>query len=384
MTSQQEAWRQDVADVLREATQVDRSAQTLLVALRCIPAVAIALVASLILNKPETGVLVAAGAFLSGFGELQEFGRWRHVAMLTACLGMAVSAFVGALVGHWLPAAIVVAAVWGMGYGLLGIWGAEFTWLGMQCCFGVFIAGSRPGGLHNSATFAGLILCGGLLQNAILAIIHKVRPSPETEVREAEARLRLRGSLAARTLRRNLTLKSLFFQHSVRLSVTLAVATALSRHYPIQHSYWVPLTALLILRTDFRQTFVRALLRLAGTFVGVGTASIIAATLRPDQITLIIPILLFAALGYALRRVNYGVYAACVAAYIVFLLAFAGLPELPVAKIRLFNTFIGGVIALLAYAFPILPRRQPPDIAEPDKPTDATQPPDEAASALLP
>ena len=51
-----------------------------------------------------------------------------------------------------------------------------------------------------------------------------------------------------RTLRANASPGSAFAQHGVRLAVTFAVAEVLAHVLPLQRGYWIPLTAVLVLR----------------------------------------------------------------------------------------------------------------------------------------
>ena len=111
------------------------------------------------------------------------------------------------------------------------------------------------------------------------------------------------------------------------------------------------MTALLVLRTDLRETFSRGVARVIGTFLGAGLATLLASVLRPDPIVLSALVVLFAWLCYSVVNVNYGMFSVCVTAYIAFLLSFAGLPESEVAFHRIANTALGGAIALFA-AFP--------------------------------
>ena len=109
------------------------------------------------------------------------------------------------------------------------------------------------------------------------------------------------------------------------------------------------MTAAIVLKGDFRQTASRGLGRLAGTLLGSGLATLLAAELRPNPIITAALIVVFSWLCYTLLRVNYTLYAACITSYIVFLFAFIGLPERPVVVHRVENTALGGACAMLAY-----------------------------------
>ena len=158
------------------------------------------------------------------------------------------------------------------------------------------------------------------------------------------------GQDAGATLRANLTLRSAAFRHAVRLCVALGVGTALAGLLPFEHRYWLPLTALVVLRPDFTSTFSRGLGRIAGTAVGAVLATGLAAGLRPGPLVLALLVALTAWAGYAVLRANYALYGMSVTGFVVFLLAFTGLPSGQTLIDRVEATVLGGVLALVAYA----------------------------------
>jgi len=79
--------------------------------------------------------------------------------------------------------------------------------------------------------------------------------------------LRVGGVVAM--LRANLSLRSSVFRHAVRLAACVALADVLARSLHIGRTYWVAMTAAIVLKPDFTSTLNRGLLRLAGTFAGL-------------------------------------------------------------------------------------------------------------------
>lgn len=151
------------------------------------------------------------------------------------------------------------------------------------------------------------------------------------------------------TLRANFSLRSAYGQHALRLAVTLAIAQTAAHVLPIQRGYWMALTAAIVLRPDFSSTFTRGLARVGGTVLGAALASVIAYFLHPGAETYLVLAILSAAIGYTIFSVNYAVYTITITAYVVFLLAFGGLPEHTAVLDRVIATLIGGGLALTAY-----------------------------------
>jgi uncharacterized membrane protein YccC len=160
-------------------------------------------------------------------------------------------------------------------------------------------------------------------------------------------RLRLGGTLA--TLRANLSLRSAACRHAIRLAVCVAAGDAIGREFELQRSYWLPMTIAIVLKPDFASTFSRGLLRLGGTFVGLGFATVLFHRLPASPTAQATAI---AALMFVLRcwgPANYGIFVTAVTGMIVLLIGMAGVPPTEVIAARGLNTAIGGAIALAAY-----------------------------------
>jgi uncharacterized membrane protein YccC len=173
--------------------------------------------------------------------------------------------------------------------------------------------------------------------------------------------LRLIGVFAI--LRANTSLRSAACRHAIRLAVCIAIAETAGRGFGLSRAYWLPMTVAIVLKPDFTTTFTRGVLRLAGTFAGLGLATVLFRILPmpvPAQIALV------AASMFAMRRfgpANYGIFVTGVSSLIVFLFALNGFPPRDVVAARALNTIAGGAIALAAYWFwPTWERTQTPDL----------------------
>lgn len=167
---------------------------------------------------------------------------------------------------------------------------------------------------------------------------------------------------ALQTLRANFSPRSVYMQHALRLGAMLTVATIGERVLPLQRAYWIPLTAVIVMRPDFTTTITRGLARMGGTVAGALLASLIAVLFHPAPSVYLGLAIIFAAASYTLFSVNYAIFATTITGYVVFLLAFAGIPESGVVFDRVGATLIGSGIALAAYALrPTWAREQVPD-----------------------
>jgi uncharacterized membrane protein YccC len=155
----------------------------------------------------------------------------------------------------------------------------------------------------------------------------------------------------ASNIRANLTLRSSAFRHALRLGVTLALATALYQifHIPVERGYWIPMTAALVLRSDFITTFARGIARLLGTLLGAVLATLLAILLARSPLLLLIVVISAAYAMYATLFANYTLFSVATTMAVVFLLAFTHVPTLETAAFRALDTVIGGTLALLVY-----------------------------------
>lgn len=157
-------------------------------------------------------------------------------------------------------------------------------------------------------------------------------------------------SEAFATLRANCSLESEFAQHAIRLSAALMLATGAAHGFKLDRGYWAPLTLVLVLRPDFSTTFSRGVARIIGTLLGALLASSIVALFHPGPIAYLIFTVAFVAISYVVFDASYALFTVAITGYVVFLLAFGGLPEHRALLDRIYATLVGGTLALVAYA----------------------------------
>ncbi len=348
-------------ETLREVSQLQWPEFHWQRGLRCLPAVAIALVVGLLRENPVDGLLAAAGAVSAGFGSFQTLYGSRFAPMLLASVGIALSALVGTLTGHSDAGMIITSALWAFGAGLLTSVGPGAAFVGTQCVVFLLVATNFPTGVKTACMLSSIVLAGALLQTAIVTAIRLLHLGPRKWVPRIAKLVKgpQRGArLALHTVRRSAGRRSDAFRYAMRLSATLAVAAGLSRLSANPHSYWMPVTAVIILQPQFRQTLTRAVSRTIGTVLGAVVSTLIAAHLRPSQPELVCLVVLFAWGSYSFLRVNYLIFAACLTSYLVFLIAMVGLPEQAAAATRAIYTALGACVALAAYATYLIHRRR--------------------------
>src|SRR5207248_581118 len=103
-----------------------------------------------------------------------------------------------------------------------------------------------------------------------------------------------------------------------------AAADLVARSLGWHRAYWAPMTVAIVLKPDFTATFSRGVLRLAGTFGGLGIATALSHLLAPSPAVQAALITIFLFLMRWAGGANYGVLVTALTGLVVFLFALGG------------------------------------------------------------
>ncbi|WP_063774824.1 FUSC family protein [Kitasatospora azatica] len=156
--------------------------------------------------------------------------------------------------------------------------------------------------------------------------------------------------VALRTARRQLHGGSPVLHHAVRLSGVVTAAYLLARLTGLHHSYWAAMTAAMVIRPDFGQTFSRGVARVAGTVVGVVLATVVVELAHPGTWASCVLAVVCIGGAYLTLRTGYALATTCISAYVVFLLGIDQGHAVQTAYERILMTLLGGAVALVGYA----------------------------------
>ncbi|MFJ1707803.1 FUSC family protein [Kitasatospora sp. NPDC088346] len=155
---------------------------------------------------------------------------------------------------------------------------------------------------------------------------------------------------ALRTVRRQMDPHAAVFQHAVRLSSVVTGSYVVARLLGVRHGYWAPMTAAMVMRPDFAQTYSRGVARLAGTVAGVALATLVVRLFDPGEWLSAALAVVFIAGAYLTMRTGYALTTTCMSGYVVFLLGLEDVDPTQTAVDRVAMTLLGGAVALGAYA----------------------------------
>jgi hypothetical protein len=350
--------------LFRDSTVFQWHNQTLRADLIFTLPIALCLAVGLAIGHPGVGLVAAGGAVNTGFGQKHRIDGSELVPMIFVTLGMAFSGFVGVLVGHENLFLVFLSALWAFGYGLLTARPEGYAWVGQQCVITFLVASAFPAPLSAAAARGLLLLAGGALQlvlsSLLLRVFHRLRDhlfELACYVRDERAAFLAALADTAQSVRQRRFVNTAL-PYALRLAATVGVSTEIYRrlHYP--SGYWIPMTAMLVLKPGLTDTVSRAVARVLGTMCGAIVLSFILAHMNPAPAALAAFTVLFAWLSYGLVNVNYALFSMAITGYIVFLLSLNEVPGPTIALHRTFSTAVGGAIALCTRVIVISYRRR--------------------------
>ncbi|MBP3943920.1 FUSC family protein [Sphingobacteriaceae bacterium WQ 2009] len=169
----------------------------------------------------------------------------------------------------------------------------------------------------------------------------------KAEIKDA-SRFIVRDTFESKKFRENLNLKSTIFRHAARMGIVMSFAYVLALYLNIsENTYWILLTIMVILKPGFGLTKERNVQRLIGTIVG-GIIGIILLIVVHDPLARFAILVFFFLAAYSLFRVNYIVAVIFMTPYVIIMLSFMSVDTFGMAKERILDTFLGGMIAFLS------------------------------------
>ena len=151
-----------------------------------------------------------------------------------------------------------------------------------------------------------------------------------------------------RRARRNLNLRSVHLQNSLRLAIGLGLARLLVGVWGLQHGFWVGFATLVVLKTSSAGTRSTAWQAAVGTAIGFGISALFITTFGVDALvySFLLPVVIFLAF-YLPGAVSFVAGQVCFTIVIVVLFNLLKPAGWTVGLIRLEDVFIGSAIGLI-------------------------------------
>ncbi|OYD89295.1 hypothetical protein CDG77_19190 [Nostoc sp. 'Peltigera membranacea cyanobiont' 213] len=163
------------------------------------------------------------------------------------------------------------------------------------------------------------------------------------------------------TLRQNFTFESVLFRHALRLALIVTFAELLASILPLPRGYWITLTALVALKPNFGGTSETTVQRVIGTILG-GIIGISLILLLKNTLAIAVCFLLLVFVAMAVRSLSYSIFIILLTPAIILLLNLISEGGWEIGVLRIVDSLIGGVLALLGsyLLFPSWERQQLP------------------------
>ncbi|MGW2038255.1 FUSC family protein [Streptomyces virginiae] len=165
------SWLRAVRDAARSGMAVERARLEPLVALRAAVGLAVVIAAGLALLGPGAAASSAFGAFMAAIATFQQSWRPRPVLALASGLTLAVSTFVGYLVGaSHTGLFLVLLAVWTFAAGMLWAAGPTAGIIASGNVAIMLVTVTLPTSVAQAAGHAAMIAAGGVVQALLIAL----------------------------------------------------------------------------------------------------------------------------------------------------------------------------------------------------------------------
>jgi len=295
-------------------------------------------------DAPTHGA-IGTGALLAGFAAMDAPALPRAAWQAAAAPAIGVAAALGILSSQSAPLAVLAMGLLGAVAGYLFAYSLRLAIYGLSVALALMVAQ----GFFLPADYAPLALfwvtVGGLTQVAwslLVWVFAEQRARGEPSGWDWAG---VRGALAS-----NLSLDSVAFRHGIRFGTALAAGVAVYRIFDMDdHGFWIPLTILFVMRPDRDETYLRLVLRAAGTAVGLVIATVAAETIGGSDLAVVTILFLAAGFCFGLLTVQYALFTASVTVYVVLLTDTLGENAWHAADLRAIGTAVGIVIAFLAW-----------------------------------
>lgn len=178
--------------------------------------------------------------------------------------------------------------------------------------------------------------------------LSKISQIPKQEI-DSASQFITRDQIDWKKFKSNLSLESSVFRHALRMAIVLSMTYLVLNliNFNANGIYWVLLTIMVILKPGWGLTQERNVQRLLGTVIGGIIGAIIVLTIH-DETILFVLLVFFFLTAYSLFRVNYIVAVLFMTPYVLIMLSFNGQDSFDMAKERIFDTLLGGIIAFLS------------------------------------
>lgn len=323
---------------LKEETKKD-----LLIALYSLPGILIIYIVGFMCNNIIYASIAASGAVTAGYGANKKILRYPFAPMIIAVIGMSLCAGLGSISGNYYIIYVIGSMFFACLCSLVGLIDQNAWWILLQWAIAYFVAGYYAGNLYSAVHRCCLIMVGGLFQCACIIFLLRKFSFHRNIIQPKNMAKILKN------IYEDIDKKIRFHAAAVYAALTIFICFIFIYFFKIQYYYWATMTALVILKPDFMDTFKRAKNRLLGTFIGIVIATGLVL-LNSSKYVMTAEIIVSLYLCYVFSNQTYAILTTFITISAVLMFSFTGKPELEIAFDRIIATAIGGFSAIIIMA----------------------------------
>jgi hypothetical protein len=306
--------------------------------------VGLALIVELGFDAPTKGA-IATGAMFAGFAGLDAPAGPRAAWQAAAAPLVGLMAALGILTSQSAPLAVATMALVGAAAGYCFSYSLRLAIYGLVAALTLLV--SQGLFLETGDALPALLwgTVGGLTQvlwSLLVWVVAERCARGEPSGWDAVA--------VAAAFSSNFTLGSENLRHALRFGASLALGVGVYRAFDMDnHGFWIPLTILFVMRPDRDETYLRTVLRVVGTVLGLILATLVSETLGYSDAVVVVVLTAATALALGLLTVQYALFTGAITVYVVVLTDALGEPTWEADKLRLIGTAVGLAITFLAF-----------------------------------
>ena len=336
--------------LLDQVMTFDRNGFAPVTALRSAIGVVVALSIGMAFESPSVGIAAAAGAYNAATASVSRGSHGSVRMMAGAGIGLSACACLGSLTADHPLERLIVISLLALLFGLLTESGLASPPVATQSLIGFVLLGHLPLALHDGLLLAGEILLGCAGQILILLLFPLSGSRGSLPVQLQPWPFQSAATAFTRSLAVLRAAPSQTRWHAARSSIAIVLAELLAIPLSGVHGYWIGLTVIVVLKSDWSTTVRQVLARWSGTLLGVIPASIVLTLIHPRGALLVLLIGLIAWAALAVFQANYALFCVFLSVYVVLSLDVVFETPSSAAADRLLETTIGVILALAVFA----------------------------------
>jgi hypothetical protein len=142
---------------------------------------------------------------------------------------------------------------------------------------------------------------------------------------------------------------------AIQAAISIAIAEFISLYFNFERGYWIALTAMALTTQTWGESLKRSLERIGMTILGGGVGTALYFVLPENSTVYVMVLLLFVFFAVYMAKSNHLIFVFFLTCFLVFLFALGGDWNLILLRLRIIDTILGAIIAIVVgfFFFPL-------------------------------